>query len=399
MKKKRKIALIISIMLFVISFAVYAEEQQLLRHIASEDCGQCHQQIYDQWKSSMHAQSTALSDPIHGSFYKTVVGDPSKEGVKKGGKYPICLQCHAPTAAKDGKTDITAMPVYNEGVNCVTCHSITKFKGTKIPEGGLRLGMKAYEYSDEKLQGPSGRNIHPVVDAKGKMSPVLEIVGNASVLKTNAVCMGCHDQRKNANKVALCQTGSEISAAKGSDNCQLCHMPVVNGLADHSMVGGHSGKMVSKGMLMTMDVKNDNGNHKVTVNMENKLPHKFPTGAPFRNVYIIVTAFDQNGKTVWRNSQSHPIKDDKKSILMYGLGNNEGKPVPPPMATQVLFDSRLKPHETKSIVYELPGKGVSRIRAEAFYDLLLPPIKEKFSKTIPGELKKPKLIATSEVIF
>ena len=29
------------------------------------------------WKGSMHAQSTALEDPIHRAFYKKVVGDPT----------------------------------------------------------------------------------------------------------------------------------------------------------------------------------------------------------------------------------------------------------------------------------------------------------------------------------
>ena len=31
----------------------------------------------------MHAQSTALKDPIPGTFYRAVVGEPTAEGVKK----------------------------------------------------------------------------------------------------------------------------------------------------------------------------------------------------------------------------------------------------------------------------------------------------------------------------
>ena len=59
-----------------------------IHHISSEVCKACHQETYKQWKGSMHANSTALKDPIHATFYKKVVGDPTQEGVKmKNGKY------------------------------------------------------------------------------------------------------------------------------------------------------------------------------------------------------------------------------------------------------------------------------------------------------------------------
>ena len=78
-------------------------------HISAEVCKNCHGKIYTQWKGSMHGQSSALNDPIHGGFYRFVMGSPHKEGLRsKKGKYPVCLNCHAPTAALDKKTDLTA---------------------------------------------------------------------------------------------------------------------------------------------------------------------------------------------------------------------------------------------------------------------------------------------------
>jgi len=63
-----------------------------IRYVPSEDCAECHEEIYEQWKGSMHAKSSALNDPIHATFYKAVVGNPSLEDVKtKAGKYPVCL--------------------------------------------------------------------------------------------------------------------------------------------------------------------------------------------------------------------------------------------------------------------------------------------------------------------
>lgn len=384
--------------LFVLLFfsgsytTVTAKENEPLRHVSAEECKTCHEEIYSQWKSSMHANSTALKDPIHGAFYKAVVGSPEQEGIKKNGKYPICLQCHSPAAAKDGKTNLTAMQVYNEGVNCVSCHTITRFKGTKKANGGLRLGMQAYEFSDTSLQGPGTNR-----STQDWQHPIFHNSANPNILKTNAVCMGCHDQRKNSNKVALCQTGDEIATSGGSNNCLSCHMPIVNGKADHSLLGGHSAKMVSKGLLMTMTtVSNNSKTLRVNIKLANQLPHNLPTGAPFRNIYVKLTGYDKEGMAIWKSSQSHPAKDDKKAMFMYSLGDAEGNPAPPSKATQVLGDTRLKPYETRELKYALPSGKITSVRAVAYYDLLLPAMKKKFSKPEHEDLVTSKIIAVTE---
>ncbi len=369
-----------------------AKVNKPLRHVSAEECKTCHEEIYSQWKSSMHANSTALKDPIHGTFYNAVIGSPEEEGLKKNGKYPICLQCHSPAAAKDGKTNLAAMQVYNEGVNCVACHTITRFKGTKKAEGGLRLGMQAYEFSETSLQGPGTNHTEP-----HWQHPIFENSANPEIFKTNAICMGCHDQRKNSNKVALCQTGDEIAASGGSNNCLSCHMPIVNGKADHSLLGGHSAKMVSKGLLMTMTTASANTKTlEISIKLANQLPHNLPTGAPFRNIYVKVSGYDKQGQEVWKSSQSHPAKDDKKAMLMYSLGDAEGNPASPPKATQVLKDTRLKPYETRELKYSLPAGKIVSVRAVAYYDLLLPPMKKKFSKPEHEVLVTPKIIAVAE---
>ncbi|NOQ17464.1 MAG: cytochrome c family protein [Methyloprofundus sp.] len=385
----------LSILLFFSFFGSvsWAKTAESLHHISAKECKTCHEEIYSQWSGSMHANSTALKDPIHGAFYKAVIGSPEQEGIKKKGKYPVCLQCHAPAAAKDGKTNLAAMPVYNEGINCVACHTITGFKGTKKPEGGLRLGIKAYEFSDNSLQGPGTNQT-----SSDWQHPVFQNAANPKVFKSGAVCMGCHDQRKNANKVALCQTGDEIAAAEGSSNCLTCHMPVVNGKADHSLLGGHSAKMVSKGLLMTMTVT-QGSELKVIIKLANQLPHNFPTGAPFRNVYIKLTGYDTQGQEIWVSSKSHPVKDDKQAMLMYSLGDVNGNPAPPPKATQVLADTRLKPHETRELNYSVPKQGIVKLRAVAYYDLLLPAMKQKFAKPEHKILTTSKVIAVSETLL
>jgi len=151
---------------------------------------------------------------------------------------------------------------------------------------------------------------------------------------------------------------------------------------------------------MTLDTKQagDNINAKLTI--RNLLPHSFPTGAPFRNFFIKIAAYDKDGKELWKNFKVHPIKDDPKAAFWLTLGNPEGKPTAPPKATQILADSRLQANETRTLDYEIPNQpGTAIIRAEALYDLLLPPLKKNLKGKIPAELMKPKLAASAEVRF
>jgi hypothetical protein len=366
-------------------------------NLSSRKCSRCHSEIYDQWKDSVHANSTASKDPIHGLFYSAVVGDPKTEGVRTGknkNKYPVCLQCHAPAAAKAGKTKLDAKVSFSEGVNCIACHTLSKFTGTKKKGGGLKLGMQAYEYSHNQLQGPNG-----TTSRRHKKFGKGGVANNPGLFKTSKMCLGCHDQRNNSKKVPLCQTGGEITTAGGSTTCQTCHMPVVNGISNHSMAGGHSAEMVSKGLVMTINAKKVADMLQIKVNATNLLPHNFPTGAPFRNFYITVTAQDSQGNILWKSSKTHPMKDDKKAMFMYMIGDDNNKPAPPPKATKVLGDTRLKPNETRILNYEIPANSVVIVTAKAYYDLLLVPIKEKFGSKLPKRLLKPREIAKAIVVI
>ena len=156
--------------------------------------------------------------------------------------------------------------------------------------------------------------------------------------------------------------------------------------------------MITRGIALTMDTEKDKGNMKVKITVRNRLPHAYPTGAPFRNMFLKVAAYDKDGKELWKNYKVHPIKDDPKAAFWYTLGDQAGKPTSPPKATQVLSDTRLKPNETRTLEYEIPLKdGTHIVRAEALYDLLLPPIKAKMTGKLPNDLLRPKLAASAEI--
>jgi nitrate/TMAO reductase-like tetraheme cytochrome c subunit len=397
--------------------------QDALHHVKPEACKQCHEEIYQQWQSSMHANSSAMKDPIHGAFYRNVAGDPTQEGVtlKANGKFPVCLKCHAPSAAMDKTTKLDAAEAYANGITCVNCHSFAAFKGNETPEGKPRYGIDAYHIDTEALHGPSGNTYTTARVEEGATWPTpihhpQPLKGsNSAVFESNLACMGCHEKRGNAHGTPLCVTGKEYAGANSFVNCQSCHMGIVTvpklkdgqrvegefvTIADHTMGGGHSARMVERGLAMDMRTEATDQVIKATVTVRNRLPHAFPTGAPFRNFFVKVAAYDKDGKELWKNYQVHPIKDDPQAAFWYTLGDAEGKPSAPPVATQVLADTRLKPNEARTLAYEIPRTPATAIvRAEALYDLLLPPIKANVKGKIPDDLLRPKLAASAEMRF
>ncbi len=374
-------------------------------HLSAEACRDCHREIYDQWKNSMHAKSTALKSPIHAALYHSEVGNPREEGTKHkaSGSYPMCLKCHAPNAARDKKTKLDAIPAYSEGVNCLTCHTIKGYKGVMPdePDGKLKLGIDAYEMSDI-LQAPSGKVFSPVaqVTPPGLASPSFHpfpMESNTAILRTSQLCLGCHERRNNPNGVPLCNTGEEFSSS-GNFNCQQCHMPVTNGFADHTMPGGHVQPMVERGVIMLLHTQKEGDEILAQVELQNMLPHNMPTGAPFRNLFLKITAYNAMGQPLWQNAQQHPIRDDPQAMLMLRLLDDNDKPAPPPKATKQGEDSRLRPGEIRTLRYRIPQYSVAVVRAELYYDLLLPALKQRFME-IPHELKQPRIIAHAEKLI
>jgi len=422
---ERALAFLLLAAFFCIPTAKAVAEEPI-HHVSSEVCKNCHQEIYRQWSKSMHSQSTALSDPIHATFYKQVVGDPTEEGVlhKASGKYPVCLQCHAPNAARDKTTKLDAKPAYAEGVNCVACHTLSSYKGIQGPDGKLQLGLKSYEVSD-KIQAPAGFNqgltklkaggddlfggavagaeedkkpnphLGEAVEFQGKQIPALPMEGNPTQMKTNNACMGCHDQRNNPHGVPLCQTGNEYSMANTNVNCLSCHMPISDGFADHTMGGGHDHAILKRSVVFDLTTESKGDKVVANVLLRNQQPHALPTGAPFRNIYMKLTAYDANGEVVWQNAEGHPGETDPQAYLVYALADDQGKPAPPPTATKLGKDTRLKPHEERTLTYEIPAEGVVLVRGELYYNLLWPALANKFAH-LPEEVKAPVLIAEAE---
>ncbi|MEO5348284.1 MAG: hypothetical protein H7836_01350 [Magnetococcus sp. YQC-3] len=390
-------------LLLVGTLAANAADKPALQQIPAADCGECHQEIYQQWQKSMHANSTALKDPIHGAMYKMMVGEPTQEGVQdKNGKYPVCLQCHAPIAAQDGKTKLDAQPNYADGVTCVACHTMTRFSGTKGADGGQRVGAKAYEFSAEALQGGNGAwhgKEAAIPPGSGKNEPTANPfphAANPELFKSSDACLGCHEQLKNAHGVAVCTIGDILTGKGPVPTCQSCHMPVVNGQTSHALAGGHDPAQLRRGVILTVAAKKNEKGVEATVNMQNKLAHTYPTGAPFRNLILKVTALDAAGQVLWQNFKENPMAEDPQAVLMLKLTDDEGKPTMPMMASKLAGDSRLQPGETRTLTYPISTQGVAVVRAELLYNLVSKMMVEKMGDKLPDAAKKPTMVGRAE---
>jgi hypothetical protein len=234
----------------------------------------------------------------------------------------------------------------------------------------------------------------PVV-MDGKEIPSIPMESNPTLLRTSDACMGCHDQRNNPHGVPLCQTGNEYTMSDSKVNCLSCHMPINDGLADHTMGGGHNEGILRRSVVFDITTEQAGDKIKATVLMRNLQPHSLPTGAPFRNIYMLLKAYDETGNVVWENAKKHPAKEDPQAYLQYALADEEGKPASPPMAVKLGKDTRLKPHEERTLEYEIPAKGVKLVRGELYYNLLWPGLVKKFSH-LPQDLTAPMLIASAE---
>ena len=126
--------------------------------------------------------------------------------------------------------------------------------------------------------------------------------------------------------------------------------------------------------------------------IKNQQPHSLPTGAPFRNMFVKLTAYNDKGESVWESAKGHPAESDPQAYFSFSMVDDAGKPAPPPVATKPGPDSRLKPHEDRLLSYEIPARGVVLVRGEFYYGLLWPGLAKQFSQ-LPENVRTPILVA------
>ncbi len=360
--------------------------------IRSEDCKQCHERHYEEWKGTRE-QTPDLKTfgrvdaaLLHGTslestVFRTVLGlwrqtNPTPDEQRR------CLSCHVPSvnafpqhAEKIAAQVIAGTPKI-EGIACAACHLMNGMeKGLNSPPTfKLQPGSTLYgPYSnpEENLVHPSAPSDH---------------------FRAVSFCASCHfDKVKDATQKNL--SGEILQGTI----CQDCHMEPSTGSSTSRRgamtraIGRHwfRGVVVSGTMLknrnlqaewmprIDIDVtKTGMAVEGIGIVKVGSLPHSFPDGDPvLKQFFLTVTAKDGAGKTLAEEIKQFGLSYDK---ILRG-------PIPDPF---------IKGGNTRKVPFSLTlpsGTAAASIEAVLTYSLLPtpePPLQERYLATLKTETER-----------
>ena len=149
--------------------------------LASTRCGTCHTDAHAQWRQSAHGN--AFREP----FYQKNVKDlQSQKGIEFTRH---CESCHNPAALFSGaltKNSKVKRPFDDDGVSCISCHSIQAATGRGI--GGYVMGEPALLVKEDGTRLLAGVTDQQILDdvpshRRAMMRPLL---------KSAEFCAACH---------------------------------------------------------------------------------------------------------------------------------------------------------------------------------------------------------------
>ncbi|HET6673700.1 MAG TPA: multiheme c-type cytochrome, partial [Nitrospiraceae bacterium] len=259
-----------------------------LTSLKAESCGQCHREIYEEWKTSIHSQ--AYQDPFFHAYWT------------KDKHIWVCLNCHTPlenqqpTLVKDiprgrvEKAHQEPNPDFDaeyqqEGVTCAACH--------------VRDGAILGPFDDSAAPHPT------------KFDPSF---------RTTEICYRCHNVVSGPAQfynVGPCGTYAEYEGKffmkERGFICQSCHMPEIdrpvaeNGPIrrgrQHLWRGGHDPDMVKRAVAIqvaaTPSIPKPGEDFNITLTLVNAgAGHKIPTGDPDRHFTVEFEVLDRNGARI-----------------------------------------------------------------------------------------------------
>jgi len=307
---------------------------------SSEDCKDCHTQIYNEFSGSMHTHSTPQKDPIH-----KAVWDRHPQNLKAN-RYG-CGKCHTPTAdnLNDMKTKGKKAPpmmdnaTHQAGISCAYCHRIE--------------GIELHKKSNTNIMADKEKNFFGTRTTHID-SPYHGITteGNTHI-KNGNVCIGCHSHKRNKHGLNVCSTN--IDNEMDGSNCVSCHMPKVKGTVSimnetpthtyHGFAGAHSD---SDMLTQYVDITMKKDNSKFIVNINNKISHALLLH-PLRTAVLKVS--------VTRGQYIQKMKDE---IFVRVIGHN-GKPAMPWVASTTLRDTMIQGKENRTIHYDYKLKKGDKV--------------------------------------
>lgn len=328
-------------LLLILFFTFTGKSQEEFK--SAESCGECHQDIYQQWQSSLHAKSTTQKDPLFRGMYDLAIADTDG---KLTGK---CIVCHSPmsTVFQDNEREA----IFNQdGVTCQFCHGAAEIVAYHSARD-MKIDLTAV-YSDQP--NPEGAD-HPMA--------------HRDYFYRSEFCLPCHAEMKNPVEIEVCSTGNEWREyqKQTGKNCQDCHLLNQEGKVSHIFPGTHQAEIPSKAVDMKLSYNLTT--RELIISLTNTgAGHAIPTGTPLRMVYLKITAFDSSGKSIWKNWKDNPVMEDRAGVFMRLLGDEQGNaPVPPWKASQTIYDQRFLPGKQINKRYLLPKEYISEVEVNLIY--------------------------------
>ena len=216
-----------------------AFDQRLLA--GSLGCGTagCHEQIVHEWTPSAHRYSAM--DPA----FQAIQTNMARQNGPESTRY--CGGCHDPISLFSGSKNLyteqgqlTALQGYQEGVSCLTCHSVREVdvKGN----ANFKIGQPARYMFELEYDAAPREVTRRLRDFLIRAYPRAHVRSLSKTLfKTPEYCAGCHKQfvDKEINNVGWVQLQNQYDNWRKSKwnhpkdaartvECRECHMPLVD---------------------------------------------------------------------------------------------------------------------------------------------------------------------------
>jgi nitrate/TMAO reductase-like tetraheme cytochrome c subunit len=220
------------------------------RYPSASECATCHEQIYNEWRSSNHAYASI--SPVFHKFEQKI------NDLAQGTIGYFCMRCHAGVGTSLNEPRYLPLwqktEVSREGVTCITCHRVreqyTKVNGERaIITGDIfqpMYGSRSGKGVAEVVANPDVYHIKTKADLPGPGMNIHKEGIKFDPISTSEFCVSCHQVAVHPGiklEVVWDQFRSSPSLSKGT-TCQDCHMGkepgVVSGYATGTaaVVGG-----------------------------------------------------------------------------------------------------------------------------------------------------------------
>ena len=260
----------------------------------SKRCINCHKKTVEVWEQ--HNHSKGIKNPVFLALKKAFEQDyPHSQG--------SCNSCHAPKSA--------------QAVSCDVCHKINSFDAEKTGHGIDRYKLLRPPKGSELVIGP----LKDVTRGHDTFS---------KVFKSSEQCAGCHSAKHHGKETYDTYTQWLDSPAKKTGKiCQDCHMPhpqkkrpIAHGpsaiVRNPQSIRNHLDPTRSldtrkKFIKMKLSTKLRGHQLDVKVSVTNlNDAHSFPSGSPFRNAFVNLSAFLEDGSLL-KQSSGPTLPFSKKS--------------------------------------------------------------------------------------